>query len=359
LNAHWNQPLKILILKPSSLGDVVQALPVLRLLKQQLPHSQIYWWVDSKLAPLLDGDPDLAGVVKFERRHWFTPSRWRRVWSSMVWIRAQAFDWVIDLQGLARSGFVTWVANGQLTVGLDDAREGANGFYDLRTRPSPFLTHAVDRYLGILPLLGLAVHHNFQWLPPRPAVAAALRRKWPVDGFRWLIVQPGARWLNKRWPDEYFAQTVRQLAAEHSDLRFAILGGNEDRPLGERIAGVLPDRCLDLTGALTLPEMVEWIRLSQLMVTNDTGPMHVAAALGKTVVAPFGPTEPCRTGPYGQLDHVLQLKLPCVPCLKSRCTYHQPMECLKALTPATLIPAARKLLAHGSSVGRVPPCPPL
>lgn len=93
--------LKILILKPSSLGDVVQALPVLRLIKSLLPTSEVYWWLDSNLVPLLEGDPDLAGVIPFERRHWAAPGRWRELWKSVLWLRQQSFDWVIDLQGLA------------------------------------------------------------------------------------------------------------------------------------------------------------------------------------------------------------------------------------------------------------------
>src|SRR6266700_2947196 len=95
--------LKILILKPSSLGDIVQALPVLRLLRRHLPSSEIYWWVESSFAPLLEGDSDLAGVVRFERRGWAAPQRWPAIWRSIRWMREQAFDWVIDLQSLARS----------------------------------------------------------------------------------------------------------------------------------------------------------------------------------------------------------------------------------------------------------------
>jgi ADP-heptose:LPS heptosyltransferase len=89
-----------------------------------------------------------------------------------------------------------------------------------------------------------------------------------------------------------------------------------------------PERCLNLCGETSLPEMVEWIRLCDLMITNDTGPMHAAAALGKPLVALFGPTEPRRTGPYGQLENVLRIELPCSPCLKSFCTWKNPMECL-------------------------------
>jgi len=330
---------KILILKPSSLGDVVQALPVLRLIKQHLPASQVYWWIDVTLAPLLLGDPDLAGVIRFHRRRWAAPRRWPEIVRSIWWMRRQAFDWVLDLQCLMRSGLFAWFANGKLAVGLDEPREGARGFYDLIVqRPSP-RTHAVDWYLKVLSSLDVPVHWNFQWLPERPALARILREKWPVDGTRWIVLQPGARWLNKRWPAEYYAEVVRQLAAHYPQTRFAVLGGSDERPLGEAVSGAVGPRCLDLTGRLSLPEMVEWLRLSELMVTNDTGPMHVAAALGKPVVALFGPTSPYRTGPYRQLDHVLQLELPCVPCLKPRCTYARYCECLRALPPSAAVQA--------------------
>ena len=336
--------MKILILKPSSLGDIVQGLPVLRALKRHLPRSQVYWWIDRDLAPLLTGDPDLAGVIPFERRRWATPSNWVALWGAARWMRRQRFDLVIDLQCLMRSGIVAWLANGKLTIGLDDAREGARGFYDLIAPRPSFHTHAVDWYLGVLPLAGVPITRDFVWLPQRPALAAGLRQKWPVEPGPWLILQPGARWPNKRWPIEYFMELVRQAAARRGDWRFAILGSAQEGALGESIARVLPARCLDLTGRLSLPEMVEWIRLGAAMVTNDTGPMHVAAALGKPVVGLFGPTEPRRTGPYGQLGHVLQANLPCVPCLKPRCTYAKPLECLRLLSPAAALAALERRL---------------
>jgi lipopolysaccharide heptosyltransferase II len=336
--------LKILILKPSSLGDIVQGLPVLRAIKRHLPRSEVYWWIDRNLAPLLAGDPDLAGLIPFERRRWATPANWIALWGAARWMRRQRFDLVIDLQCLMRSGIFAWLANGKLTIGLDEPREGARGFYDLIAPRPSFHTHAVDWYLGVLPLAGVPMTRDFEWLPPRPGLAASLRRKWPVQPGPWLIVQPGARWPNKRWPIEYFAELVRQAAARRKDWRFAILGSADERPLGEAIARVVPARCLDLTGRLSLPEMVEWIRLGAAMVANDTGPMHVAAALGKPVVGLFGPTEPRRHGPYGQLGHVLQANLPCVPCLKSRCTYAKPLECLRLLSPAAALEALERRL---------------
>lgn len=343
---HGPRLLKILILKPSSLGDVVQALPVLRLIKRRHPASEIYWWIETSLAPLLEGDPDLAGVIPFDRKRWASPPHWPALWRNLRWLRAQQFDWVIDLQSLARSGAFAWLANGKFLIGLDDAREGARGYYDVIVPRASRLTHAVDWYLSVLPPLGVPVEKDFDWLPSRPAVAASLGEKWGAqwDGTRWILFHPGARWDNKCWPVERFAELARELSRDGS-VRLAVLGGAADRALGAAITAAAPGACLDLTGQTTLPEMIEWVRLGELLITNDTGPMHVAAALGRPVVGIFGPTEPARTGPYGQTKSALQsLHLPCVPCLKSHCAYEKPMECLRAITPERVLAEVRRRL---------------
>ena len=120
-----------------------------------------------------------------------------------------------------------------------------------------------------------------------------------MDANRWIVLQPGARWLNKRWPVESFAELVRTFSPLETRFRFAILGGEEDVALGASIAQAAPERCLDLTGKVSLPEMLEWIRLSDVMISNDTGPMHAAAAMGKPLVALFGPTNQTGLGPIG------------------------------------------------------------
>jgi heptosyltransferase-1 len=358
--------LKILILKPSSLGDVIQALPVLRLLKLHFRDAEIFWWIDSALAPLLEGDPDLAGIVRFERKRWASPRHWPEMLSSIRWMRGQRFDLVIDLQCLARSGAFAWLANGNFLAGLDEVREGARGFYDLAARRKNFHTHAVDWYLSVLPPLGVPVHNNFVWLPERPQMATAVKRNWPAvftsvprSALRTphlIALQPGARWQTKRWPAENFAGLVRLTAKNFPAARFAILGDAGDKPLGERIvsgAGFQPASSrgqdaratiFNLCGETSLPEMVECLRFCDLLVTNDTGPMHAAAALGKPLVALFGPTEPRRTGPYGQLENVLRVELPCSPCFKSHCVWKNPNECLNAISPAMVFEQVCKQL---------------
>jgi lipopolysaccharide heptosyltransferase II len=351
--------LKILILKPSSLGDVIHALPVLRLLRSHWPESQIYWWLDINLVPLLEKDPDLAGIFAFQRKRWAAPHRWPEILSSIAAMRQHRFDLAIDLQGLARSGMFAWLAGAGLTVGLDNlregSREGARAFYDVVPPRAQPQTHAVDRYLAVLPLLKVPVHWNFEWLPSRPAGLESLRQKWAPEraGARWIVLLPGGRWDNKRWPAQYFIELAKRLR-EIPALRLVVLGSKDERSLGEQIAAAVPEFCMNLAGETSLDEMIEWIRLSRLVITNDTGPMHVAAAVGRPVVAIFGPTDPYNTGPYGQIRNVIQAtSLPCVPCLKSRCAYWDKMACLHAISPAAVFEKAQEALRTPlSTVGR-------
>ncbi len=144
---------------------------------------------------------------------------------------------------------------------------------------------------------------------------------------------------------ENFCQLTRQMSALAPDMKFAVLGAAADQPLARAIAEVDPGRCLDLTGQTSLLEMIEWVRLAELIISNDTGPMHVAAALRKPVIALFGPTDPAGTGPYGQPENVFQTTgLPCVPCMSGHCTYEQPLACLRQLTPTLVLERVRAAL---------------
>ncbi len=352
--------MKILILKPSSLGDVIHALPVLRLLKAHFPKSEIYWWLEASLIPLLEKDPDLSGIIPFHRRHWAAPARWPEIAASVHLMREMRFDYAIDLQGLARSSLFAWIANAGLTIGLDNeregAREGARALYDITPPRAPANMHAVDRYLAVLPLLGVPERRNFDWLPRRPDIAAQVEEKWKAAASGWIALAPGGRWDNKRWPARYYIELVKQLR-ERNNLKFAILGSKSEHGLAQEIAASDPERCLNLAGLTSLAEMIEWIRISRLVITNDTGPMHAAAALRRPVIAIFGPTNPLSTGPYGQIDHVLQnTTLPCVPCLSQRCSHRDPLACLHSITPAEVFQRAYHILESSGNFPSPQPC---
>ena len=325
--------MKVLILKPSSLGDVVQAMPLLRLLKQHHPDAQVDWWLAAELRPLLQGDPDLTNILSFERRRWRSPAYWPEGLAQIRALRAAHYDWVIDLQGLARSALFAWLANGAFTIGLELEREGAHLAYDQAVPRPRDAQHAVDWYLAVALALGIPTHDRFEWLPQRTEITAAVEVKWPRDNFRWLGINPGARWDNKRWPAEHFAELVRQLAAANVNFRFALLGGPDDWQLTETIRRAAPDRCVNFAGRTQLPELIEVLRRCDLLVTNDTGPMHLAAALRTPVISLFGPTRPDQTGPYGQEQFALSHPLPCAPCMKSRCHWAESLACLLGIQP--------------------------
>lgn len=328
--------MRVLIIKPSSLGDVIHALPLLRLLKKAHPEAEVDWVIAAELAPLLSGDPDIRDLVLFERKDWHLPGFWSRQYARIRQLRETRYDWVIDLQGLARSGVIAWLANGAFTIGVDDPREGAAGFYDVRVpRPSP-LTHAVDWYLAVAERLGIP-RTEFEWLPRREL--HGWNSPWRQDGSRKIILNPGARWMNKRWPAEYFAQLATAILRENSRAQMLILGAASEAPLARVIEAAAPDKINNLAGRTTLSEMIEIIRGCDLFVTNDTGPMHIACALARPTIALFGPTEPRRTGPYGQLQNVLQTPLKCVPCMKATCRNPVYLECLRSISPETVLVA--------------------
>jgi ADP-heptose:LPS heptosyltransferase len=144
---------------------------------------------------------------------------------------------------------------------------------------------------------------------------------------------------------EFFAQTVNRLCEEKANILFAVLGVAADGPLAELICRQHPERCLNLTGKTSPSEMIEWLRHADLVISNDTGPMHVADALKRPILAVYGPSDPLYTGPHQQASGVFQAKhLPCVPCMKQTCSYHDPLACMRAITPQQVCSRALSIL---------------
>ncbi|MFN7138203.1 MAG: glycosyltransferase family 9 protein, partial [Limisphaerales bacterium] len=276
------------------------------------------------------------GIFTFERKRWRCPLKWHEMVGSVKEMRRHRFDLVIDLQGLARSGTFAWLANGGTLVGVDDPREGAGGYYDIAVSRPSYQTHAVDWYLQVLERLKVPVDRPFVWLPVND-YAQAIVKEQQGGRNRYILLNPGARWVNKRWPAEYFALLAQKIAATYPEITIVITGAKNEAYLGEQIKAAVPDRCLDLTGKTSLVEMVEWIRGGLLMVTNDTGPMHIAAAVGTPVISLFGPTDADRTGPYGQSHNAIRVSLPCAPCMKDRCENPNYLECLTRISPERVL----------------------
>jgi ADP-heptose:LPS heptosyltransferase len=327
---------KVLILKPSSLGDIIHAIPVLRLIKQQRPEWEVHWWIARNYSPILEMDRDINALHFFDRNGWNSVKGITSGIREIIRMRHEQFDVIIDLQGLARSALHGWAACGRYMLGLDQKREGAAILYDEAIERPDCRSHAVDWCREVLPRLGLRSDVSFEWLPKRSWLSEDLRMQGYETDCRWIGLCPGARWRSKQWPLESFLDLVRKMNSH--EVRFAVIGAMEDRVIGERLGR--ENRVLDLTGRTTIPEMIEWLRACSAVVTNDTGPMHIAAAVDTPVVALFGPTDSRFTGPYHARGSVLHdQQLPCVPCFQRNCTRPEDRECLNAVSPEEVISA--------------------
>ncbi len=321
---------RILIVKLSSLGDLVHALPTVHRLKVGLPAT-ITWVVNADYASLLRYAKDVDEVIPFDRRRPL-----RGLWRVVRELRQQEYDLIIDLTGLFKSALITRLARGGLRLGPSHAREFSWLFYHRQVGSPDLNRHAVERYLDVVRDLGLENgERGFPIaFPPVPL---------PLDGTRPVVVLiPGARWPTKLWPSAYFTELVERLHQE--GVQILVVGDQSpttDDPLPGR------EGVLDLRGKTSLPELGGILQRADLVISNDTGPMHLAAALGRRVIALMGPTDPRRTGPYGAGHQVLSTFPPCHPCLSRSCRNPAGQICLRDLRPAEVYTAAMNMLKQG------------
>ncbi|RJR44094.1 MAG: lipopolysaccharide heptosyltransferase II [Deltaproteobacteria bacterium] len=331
---------RILIVKLSSFGDVIHALPTLEGLRTAFPAAHITWLVEAAFAPLLMGHPALDEVWpvprvrpgrKVEKDELLQLLRLARR------MRVAAFDLVIDLQGLLKSAMWVALAKGKRKLGYDRTRELSYLALTERLAPYDPETHAVWRYLNV------ARHLGAPPAPPRfrlgltPVLPPALL---PLDR-PLAVLHPGARWATKLWPAASWAHLADWLIREKK-LAAVITGSAGDRDLADQICAQMQEKPLNLAGRTGLRELAGIMQQARLAVTADTGPMHLAAALGTRVVAVFGPTSPARTGPFGQGHRVVRLGLQCSPCFRRRCP--EP-RCLLDLPWHALRTACEKILS--------------
>lgn len=352
-------PQRILIVKPSSLGDVVHALPLVPLLRRRWPAAGISWLVAPAFADLLRGVAGLDELIAFDRqrlgRAWRSFGAMADLFGLRAELRRREFDLVIDLQGLLRSGWMTWQTRAPVRVGFRNARELAWLFYTHRVPVPPGDMHAVDRYLAVAGALGCPTSPVDFGLAASPAEQQRVRLLLAAAGLGdgaspgagpppFAVLLPGATWESKRWPADRFAALADALRRE-SGLAVVVAGGPDASDAARRMSGAT-----DLTCRTSLRELAALLRMASLVVANDSGPMHIAAAVGAPLVAIFGPTSPARTGPYRRPDCVVRADLPCAPCFRRRC---RPLRCVEAVTVEMVLAAARRQLA-GARTPRPP-----
>ena len=340
---------RTLIIKPSSLGDIVQALPVLTALKEAHPEAHVEWLVFHSFAGVLAGHPRIDDLIVFNRdraRQFWNPLAWAEVLTLRRTLRRKRFTAVLDLQGLFRSGQFTLWTGAPDRVGFAEARELASRFYTDKVS-APRQMHAVDRYLLLARHIGLADPKSKNHLPVAAQTRETVRRRLIQRGLApnepFVVVSAHARWETKQWPPERFAEVLNHLHVA-TGARGVLVGGRAAAVVNRAIGRAASVKPIDLVNHTTLKELVAVIAEARAMVTNDSGPMHVAAAVGTPVVAVFGPTDPGRTGPYGPGHHVLAKRAACSPCFRRRCPYAGGPQALCCLTNVPADEVARGLV---------------
>lgn len=340
---------RILLIKPSSLGDVVHALPVAHGLRRRYPRARIDWLVARPFAPLLEDHPDIDRVVLFDRARlgqaWWNPAATGALLGFLRTLRRARYDLVIDLQGLFRSGFFARTTGADVRIGPASPREGAGLFHTHRIVAPDAPAHAVDRNYAVSRLLGFADLPPSFILPERAEPAARARALLAEHGIPvarpCVVWAPAARGEIKQWPAARFSRAIDALSLEISASSLVVGGPSERRRCAEVRAGCTTP-VADLSGATGLRELVELLRGAALVVAHDSGVTHLAAALDRPLVCICGPTDPRRTGPYRRIGDVVRLPLPCSPCLLrelSACPHSH--RCMNDLSVDEVLAACR------------------
>ncbi len=308
-------PRKILIIKPSSLGDIIHSLPFLKVMHDIFPAAEIHWVVARGLEGVLEQHPMVDRVITINKDSWKRPGNIRQTATEFTGLahhlRKEAYDLVVDLQGLLRSSIIAAMTGARVRVGFREAREGGVFFYTHRVEGGKEL-HAVDRYLRIASALGGDIPEvKF----PMPLVKASQEVKELKERIgEYAVIVPGARWPSKQWPAERFGTLAAML-----DMPSILVGSAADVQASQDIAERSRGKAVSCAGQTEMKDLFSLLRDARVVISNDSGPMHIAAAYGRPVVAIFGPTNPVRTGPYGTSHLVARTNLRCAPCYKKKC----------------------------------------
>ena len=329
---------KILVIKLSAIGDVIHSLPFLEVLKDTFPFSTIDWVVEEDAADIVQDHPDIDTLIIFSRKSWIKRfakkneyrSIGKEVADFLKVLKKKRYDIVIDLQGLLKSGILTFISRGKRKIGLNGGREASSIFINERVVvPDPDI-HALERYLYITRYLGAT---KTGWSGRVPIDAADTRYindlLQGIDDTPLIAVNPMAKWETKLWGLNRFACLVDRIK-ETLGAEVIFTGSESDRKQIETILSKMNTRVLNFAGKSTLKELACLYERCAIVISTDTGPMHLAAAMNNpVVVALFGPTSPLKTGPYGPRHRVLRTGIECSPCFKKKCI---DMSCMKEIT---------------------------
>lgn len=365
---------RILLIKPSALGDVVHTVPVLAKLRRRYPNARIDWMLTPAIADLVGLHPGISNVILFDRRELGAISRPGRAFAGIAGLARQLrradYDLVIDLHGQLRSAFFTLCTRSPVRIGFDrprrsnrqterrlpasayrhgwtGARECSWLAYTHRIPVPTLEVHAVDRYLRLGDMLGFDDSPvDFSFPLPREAAdaAQALLSQFGLWGKPYVILAPGTVWETKRWRAEGFAEVAREFL--NRGWGALLVGSPDESARCRQVAELCPGVC-DVSGRTSISVLAALVAGARMSFTNDSGPMHLAVALDRPVVSVFGPTDDVWIGPYRRKDAVARVPLMCAPCYfrrLSQCPHDH--RCMKEVTAGRVIELADRVLAN-------------
>jgi 3-deoxy-D-manno-octulosonic-acid transferase/heptosyltransferase-1 len=363
----------ILIVKLSALGDVTHTLPALSALRRAHPGARIDWLIEETAAPIVADHIALDQALVWSRKQFTGALRSGRILEAASILRAfvrrlrsTQYDLVLDFQALLKSGVWVFLARGHRKIGFGRGMDRSEGSYVFLTERIPAVSmeiHALDRGLRLLEAIGIPrgpVQYDF----PISAAACdqvnhALERAGSGEGAAkpLVAIHPVTRWPTKLWIPAAFAEVADALGDRGFQVVFT--GAAQDGPHLDRIFDQLKRPAVRLDGRLDLRALAALFERSSVVVSTDTGPMHIAAAVGTPVVALFGPTAPNRTGPYGSGHIVLNGGAPCSPCFSRQCRKPaaEPMACMNRIAPGAVVAAVERvvgLAGESGGAGRQP-----
>jgi len=294
----------ILIIKPSALGDIVHALPVLSSLRAAFPQTKLTWLVRKEFAPLLECTEGLDEMLLFERKgmaKWFCcPKAFRSLYDFRKQLRGGQFDLVLDLQGLLRSAIFAKMTGCKNRVGMKEAREFSHLFYTHQVDRPTDSVHILDTYFAVLKDIGVQKCLPECKLTPPAAAQDSVRRKLEAAQLtpkQFIVLIPSSAHAYKCWPAEQFAKLAESFHQRYG-WDAVVVGTQSDCSYAETIRANTASPVIDLTGQTSIPELVALFDQAGTVVSNDTGPGHIALATDTPAVVIFGNTNPLRLGPY-------------------------------------------------------------
>ena len=329
----------ILIIKMSSLGDVLHTLPFVAELRERFPQARLTWLVHPQFSGFVPDPPMVDEVIYFDKVK-FNKMSLGKKWSCFKEMRSllhsRNFDLVIDMQGLFKGAVLAAISGCNNRIGYCEMREGS-GLVSKAITGAHAKDHVIERYLDVARYLGCAIKDIRFPMPDLQKEWQAVQEKTEAVKEPYVVLVPGARWETKKWPIEYFSELAEMILRDGKQVVLA--GGPEDTSLGSQITRLSPG-VTDLTGKTGLRELGALIQHSTAYISGDTGPLFIAAAMKRPLIALYGPTRPDRTGPYGNSEAVIiRAPVSCAGCLKKRCSK---WICMKAITPEMVFDEYKK-----------------